>query len=495
MIKKIINRIKKGFFLFTLTIFYFLFKLINKIKLFNLFVLPILFFILFRDIYMSNKYEDKHEETIQFATNEIGHVSYVTGPVGAGKTTGMNGISHCLQIGEQRKIEKDKRWCKRILWKLNYTKLNQLIAELRNLNFRYETIAELYIESDDFSEYKGKIHDDGVNRIKLNELIFSYIRAEYRRLDNNFVMANIECYSRITNNINKNLERDYLKLKKKMCYIEHYNVVMFDETTLDENNLDTTDVNAEDGGQEITYKLVRHLWEGSCFLLFSAQVMTRDVKKLRELATSEIAVYHRRLIEMSTAKSLFYRFKLKMIELDKWFFKKLFCKDLEELENQPNYYKEAEAIYNDKLDLIYSKAYLEYSAVVKKKDVSRELIDKRMVFPINHCYGVSDTHYWKRLLKWLKLVQKMSYYDVNEIQEMPIEEQIKIFEKILKMKEEARKERRDKSKKNKEEHAKNRSEDLEKRKLSKKERKNAKITAAKEAAEEMLNDSEEEKEE
>ena len=264
-------------------------------------------------------------------------------------------------------------------------------------------------------------------------------------------MSNVEIKSRITGNSSVELKREYLKLKLKNCPIELFNVLSWDEATFGENNSHTLEIKNEDDGQSDLMRMVRNMSEGTWYLNFTAQNMTRDVLIYRELATSEINILDRSIKKNYKCKSLIYNIRLALLKAEESLYITLKNLDPEQFNNRYNKFKEKKFNLRKKLDFIYSNAFLIYHVEIElrgPKDVYRT----KFMMPISWCFGAIDTYYFKFILKYIKLEQKLNYYDLHVSDELTWEEKCKIAEDLLAQKKK-RKTRAERSEENRKKHA------------------------------------------
>lgn len=447
-------------------------KLLAVTNIILILLAPLLLILLIRDFFVSRSCKNGLQRTIGLCEKVLGYIIYITGIVGAGKTTLMMGLGHIFQKIILKLIDKDMQHCKRIIWQLDYNELNELITKRHEEGIRYEQIHQEFITSPVFEDFHGKEYDDGINRNQFDELMKKYIRAKYRLIDHNFVMSNIDCKSRITNNWNKNLKKENMQIKLQKCFIENFNVLLWDEATLAENNIDNSALLKEDKGKSIFYRIIRQMGEESLFLIHTAQCMERDFLLYRELATSEPAVRYFRVVETTKARNLINGYRRLMLNIEKALFMKLYVPDPEVYENRSNVFKERDAAIMESEDKAASKASLSYSSLIKVKGEAKEYIDAKLVLPINWCFGVTDTHYWKLILIYLKSVQKESYYDTPTADNLNEAEKDEVAKQLLI-------DKHDEKERKKEEYKKKHEEELA---AKAKARKEAKIKAAKEKA-------------
>lgn len=431
--------------------FYLIIKIIQVTHLLEILLLPILLILKIRDFIVKRRLKKGEEHVYDTLKYDTGHFIYITGIVGIGKSTMMAGLTHFYSKIFLDMINDDMERCKSILYKVDYINLNKTIQDCRNANIRYEDIYDLYIQGDIFAEFKDKNYDDGININKFNDLIYKYIRAYYRKLDNNFVMSNVEIKSRITNNSSVELKREYLKLKLKNCPIELFNVLSWDEATFGENNSHTSEIKREDDGQSDLMRMVRNMSEGTWYLNFTAQNMTRDVLMYRELATSEINIVDRSIKQNYKCKSLIFKIRLALLKAEESLFIKLKNLDPELFNNRYNKFKEKKFNIRKKLDYINSKAYLIYNVEIDLKG-PKDVYCTKFKIPISWCFGAIDTYYFKFILKYIKLEQKLKYYDLHVSDELTWEEKCKIAEDLLSQKK-RRKTRAERSEENIKKHA------------------------------------------
>ncbi len=407
MIKKLKSLIQKPLLIVYLVIF----KIIDFFKLIYILLSPFIILILIVDYFKGKKALDGYEDT-KYHNMDLGHVLYITGPIGAGKSTLSAGLSNLGQEMLLDKIDYTMEKCKKIIWKIDYNKLNSFIETRRNLDMRYEEIYTDFICDPEYQKYRDGAYFDGINENNFNDLIYKYIRAYYRKLDNNFVMANINYRSRITGNYSKTIDNDNLKVKLRKMYVENYNIVFIDEATLLENNLDTSESKSEDGGKDTFLRLARNAFEGTVTVIFTAQVKSRDILMYRELATAEIAIYDFKVLEQSRAKYLIYKIKEKCLKFEKKLYMKITLsqEEMQLYDNRPNKFKEQEFRIMEKLDHISANAYLDYTALIKLER-KNEISEVKLTLPINYCWGVINTHEYKFLIDYLKQVQDDSYYN------------------------------------------------------------------------------------
>ncbi len=435
--------------------FYAILLIINRSNILILLSSPILLILLIRDWFVYRKTKKGLLHAYSTARYEYGYFSYITGELGAGKTTFGAGITQVYQNIIIDKAYEEIKKCKSIIFDFNYVTLNSFIKDLHDKGFKYEEIYTTFIESETYQQYRDLCYDDGINKNYFNKLFYKYIRAYYRLLDNNFVMSNIDVESRITCNYNKVLKKEYLKIKNGSCPIELYNVLFYDETTLDENNTHTNEIVAEDDGQTQFLRLIRHFGEETIFLLLTAQNMSRDILQWRELANSEINVYGRQVKKNFITLSYIYSIKSKLLSWEKKLYKRLFVIDDYKFDNTYNRFKKREFKLMTKIDKVNSKAFLKYYAVVKLKG-KKESYEDIIMLPINYCYGTTDTHHFKFIFEYIKMEQKLSYYDLKVAEELTWEEKCNIAKDLLKSKKREKPEKKtraERSEENRRKHA------------------------------------------
>ncbi len=434
--------------------FYTILLIINRTNILIILSSPILLILLIRDWFVYRKTKKGLARSYNAARYEFGYFSYITGELGAGKTTFGAGI---LQVFQQVIIDKaheEIEKCKRIIYDFDYVELNKFIAA-NHENYSYEEIYLMFINSEIYKNYQDLVYDDGINKNSFSRLFFKYIRAYYRLLDNNFVMANIDVESRITGNYNKVLKKEFLKIKDSPCPIELFNVLFYDETTLDENNTHNNEIVAVDDGQTEFLRLIRHFGEETMYLLLTAQNMSRDVLQWRELANTEINILGRQVKKNFITKSYIYSIKSKLLSCEKKMYKNLFVIDEYRFDNTYNRFKKREFKLMTKIDKVNSKAFLKYYCCIKLKG-KKETYEDIIMLPINYCYGTTDTHHFKFILEYIKMEQKLSYYDLKVAEELTWEEKCNIAKELLKSKKREKvekKTRAERSEENRRKHA------------------------------------------
>ena len=108
-----------------------------------------------------------------------------------------------------------------------------------------------------------------------------------------------------------------------------------------------------------------------------------------------------------------------------------------------------------KIDTLNSKAFLKYYAVVKLKG-KKESYEDIIMLPINYCYGTTDTHHFKFIFEYIKMEQKLSYYDLKVAEELTWEEKCNIAKELLKSKKREKPEKKtraERSEENRRKHA------------------------------------------
>lgn len=449
--RKIVDKIK-GVLLLP---FYLILKIVNFTNLLIIVSSPILLILLIRDWFVYRKTKKGLAHSYSSARYDYGYFCYITGELGAGKTTFGAGILQIFQNVIIDKAYEDIEKCKSICYRFDYVALNELIKNLHSQNVRYEEIYQIFINCEDFNEYRNLVYDDGINKNDFTKLFYKYIRAYYRLLDNNFVMSNIDVESRITGTYNKVLKKEFLKIKDSPCPIELFNVLFYDETTLDENNTHNNEIVAEDDGQTQFLRLIRHFGEETLYLLLTAQNMSRDILQWRELANTEINIVGRKIQRNYITKLYIYAIKSKLLSWEKKLHKKLLVIDEYKFDNTYNRFKKREFNLKVKIDKVNSKAFLLYYSVVKLKG-KHDTYDDVIMLPINYCYGTTDTHHFKFIYQYIKMEQKLSYYDVKVAEELTWEEKCNIAKEILRSKKREKvekKTRAERSEENRRKHA------------------------------------------
>lgn len=434
---------------------YIIVKFLNTSKLLLIISFPILLILIIRDWFVFRKTSKGEDRTYNVAAYELGYYCYISGELGAGKTTFMAGISHFYQQILINKANQAMEKCKKIVFDFNYVTLNEFVREERSKGLRYEEIHKIFIKSELYGRYIGLYYDDGINKNYFDKLFFNYIRAYYRLLDYNFVMSNISIESRLTENFNKVLKKSYLKIKNGECPIEKYNVLLYDESTLDENNIHTQEIVAADDGQTEFLRLIRHFGEETIFLLLTAQVMNRDVLQWRELANSEVKIIGRSIKRNFVTKSFIYNIQSKLLSREKRMYRNLFVNDRYTFENTYNKFKKREFELMRKIDRVNARAYLKYHVVIKLKGKG-EAYEDVLLLPINWCYGTTDTHHFKFIFDYIKMEQKLSYYDLKVAEDLTWEEKVAVAKELLKSKKRekpVKKTRAERSEENRKKHA------------------------------------------
>ena len=373
----------------------------------------------------------------------------IFGKIRVGKTSNASTLIHICTILFQQSltelIHKTKVLFKTIDFNILDDAIFSLFAETDFEQINFEDVTSKII---DWFQIDSKGHYfDFIKDRNVHELIYDYVVGVYvLYVRNNYVMANIPIYNRITGNYSFLLETRWLEVKnaydKKDFGIDDYMVLFIDEITDDKGaSTWTQDAKDESGYKEYLRKFGQYHQERNR-LISTKQDALDEVKKNRNLTqsnihmTSKVQTIHTfrsiyQIIKLSFAVKLFMyktwihlKFLWKVTRKPKMIkgFKSHLALFLDKQFSRINYERNVmnrlffwdQFLFSFGYNVYQMKNYADVDDV-GKKDEGDEFV---LIAPVIYGFGTYETHLAKHDFKQLKersttVINESNPYDIK----------------------------------------------------------------------------------
>ena len=341
-------------------------------------------------------------DTKEKISNYVKTNNFVSGKVGAGKSSFLSALTHIKVIIHQENINEKINNTKKILYTLNYYDLDNLINSSYRKNKYIPDILNLIYKDDEFNNYLFGEYDNYRQTTPKTSLIKDYVTAYCAFLRNNYVMSNFPLYNRITNTFNIKLTDDFFHIKdeklQKKYYIPAYLSIVEDELALGDQKNTVSTYNLDNSGRDTAMRLFRQLKNETTDWTGASQNSTRVQKGTRELGNTFFMIESRRVIGAQKRFSLIFKNKEdKLIKKMKKTASKMEEKEAEIYLNSNNEFKKKIYDLYQFQNRIYASSFIEYKVRIthSEKDLERwdtaNLPLVKLVFPLTWCYGTYRT--------------------------------------------------------------------------------------------------------
>lgn len=423
-----------------------------------------------KDFISVKKVEAGHVATIQYLQSKIGHNIGVQGPIRVGKNSIASGMAHDITNIIISMILKKRKEFKEICFWVDFSIIDNRIQQLHEEvdfplskeNYLHEFLSnylgvdkEISIDSFDEETYKmwtsfldskkvkkynyfeiynilmgdySKLFDGSVKnrpasynnhlqKKELKDMFFEYIIATCRLLDNNFVMANFNLFSRITNNYSVHCDLDDFAIKDQFLLHRFkfvpYSVVVMDEALIsDYTNLNWQATAKADPGIDVLMRLTGNMFKETVYIIFIGQNLGRLNKSIRELLTTHISLFGYSNIATKEYYNKWLNTFRSINDCAMQLTARFKGKKANDYLNRDNIYKRMNLRLLDQLNLNLSESYLIFKSVfyTREEDVGKApsidnpfINDFALVFPTIFSWGTYDTHYYQFALKEMLL--------------------------------------------------------------------------------------------
>ncbi len=403
------------------------------------------FFYQFSSVFIKQKYH----KSIQYVKEVLGYLMTIFGKIRVGKTSNASSIIHICTILFQQSLTELIHKTKVLFKTIDFNMMDDYIFSLfaatqfEQINFEDVTgkVIELF-QIDSNGHYFDFIKDRSVH-----ELIYDYVVGVYvLYVRNNYVMANIPIFNRITGNYSFQLETRWLEVRnaydKKDFGIDDYMILFIDEITDDKGaSMWTQDAKDESGYKEYLRKFGQYHQERNR-LISTKQDAFDEVRKNRNLTQSNIHMMSKvktihtnrfifRLIQMTYSSKLFmykswinFKFILKVIRSPKMIkgFKSHRAMFMDKEFSSVNYERNVmnrlffwdQFLFSFGYNVYQMKNYADVEDV-GKKDEGEEFV---LVAPVIYGFGTYETHLAKHDFKQLKersttVINESNPYDIK----------------------------------------------------------------------------------
>jgi len=391
-------------------------------------------------IFAPRKLKKTHNEVYGW-----GFVFGIVGELGIGKTTKTNGLISLLENYMKDLIKEKEEYTFTIINKMDFTYLNFVLKVMceNHEDCKPEEIFErVYpITKPYLYDKKGNplTYNNGIKKIKYEEIMLEYIEAIIAKHRNNFVWCNIDYESAITGNQAYDLTPDDTKLKDRWENHDftprRYGILAFDDVALNEDkiNLNWQKIAQESSGSIEFLRTFRHLFKETDRYICNLQNAGRLVKTDRELFNSIIEIVSKEDYErFSFCKSV-----VSFIDRTNDFIHKVRVKLTRKklrLEEKISKYRNRKRKLWHLLDILDSKDYIKYTVNVynTSKDAENKTNKSKQTkiyFPKKWCYAPTETFAYSYLYD--ALLQTSTAAPRRKESKYYIEDKIALAEKML----------------------------------------------------------------
>lgn len=384
----------------------------------------IIIFLAFKiiDFFVNYFYLNKVYNVLGLLSARFGYLILISGGIRKGKTSLMCGLSHMLVFLLQNELSQKIQEIQIKVNSINYNLLNAMF-----INYCDEAKTTYHSLDDDVDKFLDKlaaglsesIYSDGISKKSYYYLIKEYLTCLWHLRRGILCYSNVKIYNHVTGRYSEYFESDSMRLKrweglKKPFNLSEFSVVMYDESLLDNSNVNAIKKLNEDSGSDIFFRLYGQLFREHSYFLTTAQKASRLFKSDRELFTTFIDVKGCRVVynQPSLMKLLgFFQalndFNFKIFSL----FLRIF-KSETRYSNKNNLFKKIDRFLLRKREKITASSFLRYDVavyydsddvgkVVDLMDSEKESFVASLLLPLRYCYGVYDTFYFHKVLTYI----------------------------------------------------------------------------------------------
>lgn len=374
-------------------------------------------------------------ETQEFINNNMKFITMIETSVGGGKSSLMAGLTHYKTINFQEMISEKINNTQKILYLLDWNRINQLIQEYYQTDTKINNILDKILNDNELSkQFQGFYNNFRQDTPKVT-LLKDYITAYCALLRNNYVLANYRLYNRLTDTFNIDLQPNFFDIKtfegRQNYYIPAYSIIVEDELSLSSLKNTSSYHEIDKVGRDTTMRLFRQLKNETAFYIGSAQNISRNAKIFRELANSYFEILSMDLIGVQKTYSRIFQKK------ENRYINKLSKKRYQN--KLPELKKKIFDCYQEQ-NKIFAAGFIRYTVRIAKNMKDLERFDKsdlkvqELYIPMTWSFGTYLKCQFEEFDKYLNDISKKSDSDLKVIDSFFENSDPKAFEFLIKNK-------------------------------------------------------------
>lgn len=389
-----------------------------------------------RDAHSRFRCIEKCIETQEFINSNMKYITLIETSVGGGKSSLMAGLTHYKTIHFQQMIQEKIENTQKILFKLDWNKINYIIERVYSYETNISSILDTILQNEEIEKQLNGFYNNYRQDTPKKTLLEDYITAYCALLRNNYVMANYRLYNHITDTFNIDLAPELFDIKTpsglKNYYIPAYSIIAEDELSLSKLKNTNSYIEIDNSGRDTSMRLFRQLKNETCFYIGCSQNISRNAKIFRELANTYFEILSMDIVGVQKNYSRIFQKKEQKL-INKLTKKKYIDRISEFKEKIYNLYQEQ--------NKIYASGFIRYTVRLSNSAKDLERFDKSMLkttelfMPMTWCFGTYLKCQFNEFDKYLNDISNKSDADLKIIDSFFESSDPKTFESLIKVKE------------------------------------------------------------